>query len=169
MLGETDRQVQKACGKQPTTCIISVGVGSVAQAVVAHYQAKNPHIQNITVEPRAAPCLMESLRNSKIVPVVTKNTIMNGMNCGTVSSLAWPVLKAGVFASIAVSDHECHECVQYLNTYGVNAGPCGAATLAAARRLQKEGLIRPDPHTVLVLFSTEGSREYTMLGKEVRG
>lgn len=141
-------------------CIVSVGVGSVAQAVVAHYQAKNSQIRNITVEPRAAPCLMESLRSGSIVPIVTKATIMDGMNCGTVSALAWPVLKAGVFASVAVSDLESHDCVQYLSTCGINAGPCGAATLAAARKLKDAGYLEPNPDAVIVLFSTEGSREY---------
>ncbi|GAB7347620.1 hypothetical protein MBLNU459_g4492t2 [Dothideomycetes sp. NU459] len=164
MLSEADHQIHEACGQTPTVCIVSAGVGSVAQAVVAHYQTKDSGIKNITVEPAAAPCLMESLRNGRIVPLVTSESIMDGMNCGTVSSIAWPVLGAGVFASVAVSDSESHECVQYLQSHDINAGPCGAAPLAAARKLKQEGLIRSDPNAVLVLFSTEGHREYKKPG-----
>jgi len=84
------------------------------------------------------------------------------MNCGTVSSLAWPILEHGVYTTVAVRDTDSHECVEYFTTQGMNAGPCAAATLAAARSLRQAGMLGKESDTVLVLFSTEGTREYEL-------
>jgi diaminopropionate ammonia-lyase len=84
------------------------------------------------------------------------------MNCGTVSNNSWPSLKSGVYASVIVNDLEAHHSVQYLQDHGVNAGPCAAAPLAALKKLYKRGLLQQDSDTVVVLFSTEGNREYVV-------
>lgn len=47
--------------------------------------------------------------------------------------MAWPVLRDGLDASVAVTDPEARAAVLELADLGVDAGPCGAATLAAAR------------------------------------
>ena len=114
----------------------------------------------ITVEPIAAPSFKESLHCGEITPIQTGETIMNGMNCGTSSTIAWPVMRDGVFAAVTVTDVESHECVQYLQGQDVNAGPCGAATLAALRKLCAEGGLQNKQDAIVVLFSTEGIREY---------
>jgi diaminopropionate ammonia-lyase len=82
------------------------------------------------------------------------------MNCGTVSTNCWPSLEAGVYASVIVNDLEAHHSVQYLQEHGVDAGPCGAAPLAALRRLHERGFLQKGSDQVVVLFSTEGNREY---------
>ncbi|THW59660.1 tryptophan synthase beta subunit-like PLP-dependent enzyme [Aureobasidium pullulans] len=162
MHAEVDRQLEETCGKRPTLCIASVGVGSWAQSVVNHYTEDGSSTKIVTVESEAAPCLMESLHNKKIVSVETGSTIMDGMNCGTVSTNTWPTLSTGVYASVVVNDLESHRDVLYLNNHGVNAGPCGAAPLAALRKLHKRGVLLPDPEAVVVLFSTEGYRDYVV-------
>ncbi|KAG9521413.1 tryptophan synthase beta subunit-like PLP-dependent enzyme, partial [Aureobasidium melanogenum] len=159
---EVDRQLEEACGKRPSLCIASVGVGSWAQSVVSHYTGHGSDTKVVTVESEAAPCLMESLHNGKIVPVETGSTIMDGMNCGTVSSNCWPSLKSGVYASVVVNDLEAHHNVLYLQDHSVNAGPCGAAPLAALRKLHERGVLQEDPDAVVVLFSTEGHRDYIL-------
>ena len=89
------------------------------------------------------------------------SSLLTSRNCGTPSKIAWPILKKGTHAAVTVTDKESHKCVQYLQSEHVNAGPCGAATLAALRKLcaQAEGQDRRG--LVAVLFSTEGMREYT--------
>jgi diaminopropionate ammonia-lyase len=84
------------------------------------------------------------------------------MNCGTVSTNCWPSLKTCVYASVIVNDLEAHHSVQCLQDYGVNAGPCGAAPLAALRRLHQRGFLQQGPDQVVILFSTEGNREYVV-------
>ena len=73
---------------------------------------------------------------------------------------AWPILRDGTYAAVTVTDVESHECVQYLQSQGVNAGPCGAATLAALKKLCSEAELQERKNTIVVLFSTEGMREY---------
>ncbi|EME81536.1 uncharacterized protein MYCFIDRAFT_118244, partial [Pseudocercospora fijiensis CIRAD86] len=161
MLTETDRQVAAvAPGVKPNTFFASVGVGSWAHAVVAHYKAAASDNRIISVEPTAAASLKESLHMRKLTPIKTRETIMAGMCCGTTSDIAWPVLKSGTHAALTVTDQESHESVQYLQQRGVNAGPCGAATLAALRKYVADVDPEERKSMVVVLFSTEGWREY---------
>ncbi|KAF2807639.1 tryptophan synthase beta subunit-like PLP-dependent enzyme [Mytilinidion resinicola] len=164
MLTETDRQVQELTGKPATFAIASVGVGSWAQAVVVHYKTESARATVATVEPDTAACLQASLQAGKITTVDTAESIMCGMNCGTVSTTAWPVLRDGVDVSVAITDPEAHQSVQYLHERGVMVGPCGAATLGALSRLCKEEKERVGlgKNSVVVLFSTEGAREYVI-------
>jgi diaminopropionate ammonia-lyase len=114
----------------------------------------------MTVEPTAAPSLAESLHIGQPTPIVTGDTIMAGMNCGTTSLLAWPVLKDGVSDAVIVTDQESHQAVQDLKGLGIGAGPCGAATLAALRKNVKNMSTEERSEMSVVLFSTEGEREY---------
>ncbi|KAI9712319.1 MAG: hypothetical protein M1820_001532 [Bogoriella megaspora] len=162
MLAEVDEQLAEHESKPASHAIASVGVGSWAQAVVQHYKSRDPPATVASVEPITAACLKASLEAGKSVSVQTGDTIMCGMNCGTLSSIAWPVLKAGIDASVTVSEEESHAAVKYLRERDVNAGPCGAAPLAALRKLHKEGLLKLGSDSVVVLFSTEGYRDYVI-------
>ncbi|KAF2487446.1 tryptophan synthase beta subunit-like PLP-dependent enzyme [Neohortaea acidophila] len=160
-LNETDRQIAAQTNNKPATlAIASVGVGSWAHAVASHYTTLNPPTKIITVESEAAPSFKESLHSGHITPLETGDTVMNGMNCGTTSLSAWPVLRDGVYAAVTVTDREAHREVQFLQAQGVNAGPCGAATLAALRKVCAEIDVKEMREAVVVLFSTEGTREY---------
>ncbi|KAI1193749.1 pyridoxal-phosphate dependent enzyme family protein [Nemania serpens] len=167
MLAEADRQVLEATGQIAAThAIVPCGAGSVAEAVTAHYKASGraSRATIIAVEPTNAACLHASLKAGQPVTVQTEETIMNGMNCGTLSTTAWPVLGAGIDASIVISDAEAHAAVQELKAAGILAGPCGAAALAALRKACAETSARDelglDGRAVVVLYCTEGPREY---------
>lgn len=170
MLAEVDDQLASYGSGPATLAIASVGVGSWAQAVTQHYKAKEPPGTVATVEPTCAACLKTSLEADQNTPVKTGDTIMCGMNCGTVSSIAWPVLRAGVDASVMISEIEAHEAVTYLSALdlsvhgvsGVNVGPCGAAPFAALKKLQQAKVLRLDAESTVVLFSTEGYRDYVI-------
>ncbi|KAK3114959.1 hypothetical protein LTR53_006185 [Teratosphaeriaceae sp. CCFEE 6253] len=163
VLREVDRQVAARTNGSalPVLAVASVGVGSWAHSVASHYRAASADNVILTVEPVAAPSFKESLHLNAITPIRTGDTIMNGMNCGTTSSIAWPVLRDGTFAAVTVTDVESHACVQELQAQGVNAGPCGAATLAALRKACAEGVLGVEERRrmVVVLFSTEGRRD----------
>lgn len=168
MLDESDQQVlEETDGKPATHAIVPVGVGSIAQAVTQHFKGAarlSGSAKVLTVEPDTASSLKSSLEAGSMTTVPTENTIMCGMNCGTVSTTAWPVLQAGVDASVIVADNETHQAVLDLDLLGVCAGPCGASTLAALRRAvrgHKEQL-GLDETSVVVLLCTEGAREYDM-------
>ncbi|KAI0838508.1 tryptophan synthase beta subunit-like PLP-dependent enzyme [Hypoxylon sp. FL0890] len=168
MLAESDSQVLELTGGKPAThVIVPVGAGSIGEAVTAHFKSASRRkgfgpARVLAVEPTTAACLFESLKAGKSVSVQTEDTIMCGMNCGTLSTTAWPVLKNGIDADVTVTDLESHNAVQELHARGIFAGPCGAATLAALRRACAEpkrelGL---DDSSVVVLYCTEGQRDY---------
>ena len=166
MLAESDEQVLEQTGTSSAThAFVPVGVGSIAQAVTQHFKDSARTIGSakvITVEPVTAASLKTSLEAGTISPVPTEDTIMCGMNCGTVSTTAWPVLRSGVDASVVVTDVEAHRAVQDLQALGVEAGPCGASTLAALRKAvrDKREELGLDQDSVVVLYCTEGPREY---------
>ena len=58
---------------------------------------------------------------------------MAGLNCGTPSMLAWPYLRDGLDAAVAVANAEAAVAARNLAGYGIPAGPCGGAALAGVR------------------------------------
>ena len=160
MLAEVDEQIKQFTDKSVTHAFASVGVGSWAHAVTVNYKSKSPSAAVVTVEPDTAAGLKTSLEHGEITTVETGDTIMAGMNCGTVSLIAWPTLKEGVDAATTVTDGQSHQAVQYLHDHGIKAGPCGAAPLAALRNLHEAGELGFGSDSVVVLFSTEGARDY---------
>ncbi|KAK2608682.1 hypothetical protein QQS21_002793 [Conoideocrella luteorostrata] len=159
MLREVDNQLG---GAAANLVISPVGVGSFAQAVVSHYKRQGSKTAVMAVEPDTAACFYKSLRAKQLIPVQTYATIMAGLNCSTVSPFAWPLLKSGVDASLTVSDYEAYQASQYLKSQGILAGPCGAAPLAALRRLTEsdKASLRLGHDSVVVLICTEGTRDY---------
>ena len=157
MMSEVEGQVSQH-GLSASVMVTPVGVGSLAHAVSRHCKSHGTFV--VAVEPDSAPCLSTSLRAGKPITTNTTSTIMDGMNCGTVSSTAWPDLRRFVDACVTVSCWESHCAVQYLTSKSVRSGPCGAASLAAIRRVAKEtpSLLRKD--SIVVFLATEGAREY---------
>jgi diaminopropionate ammonia-lyase len=157
LLDEVDAQL----GAAPDLVVVPVGVGSLAEAVVRHYRrpdAEHPSV--LLTEPDTAACALASLRAGRSATVATAATVMAGLNCGTLSGSAWPVLQAGCDAAIAVADQDALRAVADLGRLGVSSGPSGAATLAGARGALTEPARRAalglDDDAVVVLLSTEG-------------
>jgi diaminopropionate ammonia-lyase len=83
------------------------------------------------VEPLAAACVLRSLRAGRIVTVPgPHDSIMAGLNCGTPSLVAWPFLRAGLDAVVAVADGRARQAMRDLAAAGIVAGETGAASLA---------------------------------------
>lgn len=161
MMVEIDEQVQAQAGKAPDLVVVPIGVGSLGQATVAHFKSKGPSPAVLAVEPDTAACLKTSLERGKMTTVATEDTTMCGMNCGNVSTLAWPILRDGVDASSTVTDAEAEMALDLLKQMHINVGPCAAATLAALIKASKEernGSFPISPDSVIVLLGTEGPR-----------
>jgi diaminopropionate ammonia-lyase len=143
---------------------VPTGVGSLVQAALQHYRdpARRQQPALLAVEPVTAACVMASLAAGKPMSVDTSEpTIMVGLNCGTVSAIAWPAIRDGLDAGVAVTDDQARAAMRRLNALGVPAGPCGGASLAGVCATLGE----PDRRTalaigddsVLVLISTDGA------------
>ncbi|MFG3436962.1 diaminopropionate ammonia-lyase [Nonomuraea sp. NPDC047897] len=163
LLAEIDDQLAAAGVAGPDLVAVPVGVGSLAQAVITHYRSRpaGPGPALLSVEPHAAPCVLHSLTRGEPVSVATGETTMAGLNCGTPSTLAWPYLRDGLDAAVAVTDADSARAAGDLAALGVSAGPCGAASLAGARAAlgddKRRASLDLGPAPVVVLLSTEGT------------
>jgi diaminopropionate ammonia-lyase len=160
MLDEVDDQLSRA----PDVVVVPVGVGSLAAAVVAHYRRPDtPHPTVLAVEPDTAACVLASLSAGAPTSVTTAKTVMAGLNCGTVSTAAWPLLRDGCDAAVAVTDQAAEQAAADLGRLGVSSGPSGAASLAGARAVlcseDRRAQLGIGGDAVVVLLSTEGSRQ----------
>ena len=171
LFAEIDAQLGAAGAGSPGLVVVPAGVGSLAQAAVAHYRSRTAvrapaalPAALMSVEPDTAACVLASLGRREPVSVPTGTTAMAGLNCGTPSSLAWPFLRDGLDAAVAVTDADSARAARDLAVAGVSSGPCGAASLAGARAaLPGEGAagrrtaLAVGPASTVVLLSTEGS------------
>jgi diaminopropionate ammonia-lyase len=140
-------------GHRPDLVLVPTGVGSLLQAALAHYRCGPTPADTavISVEPEVAACVQTSVAAGGRVSVDTGATIMAGLNCGTVSSLAWPYIHPGLDGAATITDDQAAAATRDLAAHGVAAGPCGAAALAAARNLTSP------PDATLLLLVTEGA------------
>jgi diaminopropionate ammonia-lyase len=164
LLAEVDEQFAERELAGPDLVSVPVGVGSLAQAVVTHYRRGGVAPAVLAVEPETAAGVLASLHAEARRSVPTAGTVMAGLNCGTPSSLAWPVLAGGLDAAIAVPDQQATEAGADLGRLGVRSGPSGAASLAGVRaaltgagaRARRAGL-GVTASSVVLLLSTEGT------------
>jgi diaminopropionate ammonia-lyase len=162
---ELDAQLCTADADPPALVAVPVGVGSLAQAAVVHYRSaagRGGATAVLSVEPVAAACLLASLRVGAPVTVATAPTVMEGLNCGTVSSMAWPVLAGGLDAAVAVTDDAARRAAADLAGAGISSGPSGAASLAGVRAAltghgsaDRRAALGVNSDSVIVLLSTE--------------
>jgi len=190
LLAEVDDVVAARDGDDPADglridlTVVPTGVGSLAQAVVAWNRSRKGGAMTaeadgagndgvghahrhrravLAAEPDTAACVTASLRADERRSVATAATVMAGLNCGTPSSLAWPVLARGLDAAVAVRDEEAVAAVADLAQVGIDAGASGAAALAAARAAlrgpdspRRRAHLGIGPDATVVLLSTEG-------------
>ena len=166
MFDEIDEQAASLTGGRCITHVLTpVGVGSLCQAVLTHFSrvSKCAMPAIITVEPETAACLKSSLEAGEIVTVPTGHTICSGLCCGTLSRNGWSVMKDGVTAAMSISDTMVDLAVKDLHEEDIEAGPCGAATLAGLRQIMKVGELNLDPGSIVLVLCTEGTRSYSLI------
>ena len=172
---EIDSQLREAGHNSPDLICVPTGVGSLLQAALAHYRRAGANSGQgsggegsgtavVSVEPDSAACMGPSLTAGRPVSVETGQTIMSGLNCGTPSSLAWPLISNGLDAAVTVSESASIEAAHRLADLGIAAGPCGAASLAGVResltgddRVSRRRHLGVDSDSVIVLTITEGA------------
>jgi diaminopropionate ammonia-lyase len=124
--------------------LVPVGVGSLAAAAV------RTGVPVVGVEPETAACLTASLRAGAPTSTPTPGTIMAGLDCAEISVTAWPDLRK-IRRTVLVSDEEALQARSELDAHGLAIGECGAAPLAALRKLDDL-----DPGARVLLIATEG-------------
>jgi diaminopropionate ammonia-lyase len=153
IFAEIDEQLGAA---PPEVVVVPMGVGALAAATVQHYASR---ATIVVVEPRTAACGLRSAAAGHPVEVRGPHTsIMAGLNCGTVSIIAWPAVSAGTDVFVAVDDAAAEQAMRDLATIGVVAGETGAAALAGLRAVVDADAFDVRGRRVLVLC-TEGATD----------
>ncbi len=164
---ELDNQLDDIGTHELDLVLVPTGVGSLLQAAITPYRSATarPGPAVVSVEPEAAACVQASLATGTPVTIETGTTIMSGRHCGTLSPTAWPFIDNGLDAATTVSDTQTIAAAHTLAKHGIDAGPCGAATLAALEHTltgrasaSRRQHLRLGPESTVVLLVTEGSR-----------
>lgn len=165
LFAEIDDQLTNLGVDQPDLVAVPTGVGSLLQAALTHYRARTapPGTAVVAVEPEHAGCIAASIAAGQPVSVPTRPTAMAGLNCGTPSTLAWPLITAGLDAAVTVTEADDIDAAHHLALLGIHAGPCGAAPLAALRSaltgqdsMIRRQHLRLGADSTVVLLVTEG-------------
>jgi diaminopropionate ammonia-lyase len=135
--------------------VVQVGVGALGAAAIHHLGAT---AEVIAVEPVDAACALAAAEAGGPVTVAGPHrSIMAGLNCGTVSPLAWPALATGVDVFVAIDDAPVEQAMRDLAAIGVVAGETGASGLAGLRELVTGGRSVAGRHALVL--NTEGATD----------
>ncbi|WP_245808194.1 pyridoxal-phosphate dependent enzyme [Deinococcus hopiensis] len=163
---EIDAQLAAQGRGQPDVVAAQMGVGSLA-AAVRHYRVPGWQTRVVGVEPLRADCVLRSLEAGEPTAVPGPHaSIMAGLNGGTVSPLAWPVLQGGLSASVALPDGRAEQAVRLLARGAVTSGESGAAgagglleLLAGPLAAEARERLGVTPDSTVLLISTEGATD----------
>jgi diaminopropionate ammonia-lyase len=154
--------------------VVPVGVGSLASAAARFAAGRGVPV--VAAEPLTAACLSASIAAGSPQTVETPGSTMAGLDCAEVSPSAWPDLRAGISATIALEDEEAHTAMRELAGAGLVVGESGAAPLAALRVLAEDPdaaavreAVRFGSTTRALLVATEGATDPVNYDKVVSG
>jgi diaminopropionate ammonia-lyase len=156
--------------------LLQAGVGGLAWAGTCFYARRSgparPRL--VAVEPLEADCLLASITSPGGELRQTRGrllTIMAGLNAGTPSLVAWPLIRAGVDAFLALDDGYAEAAMRRLHAAEgkdprVVAGESGAAGVAGLLALSREPVLAAardelglGPEARVLVVNTEGATD----------
>jgi diaminopropionate ammonia-lyase len=155
---------------------LQAGVGGMAAAAIAGFAKYSNNLPCfITVEPKDAECVLQSIKNEKPTSInIQKESIMGGMSCGDVSSLAWEILKHSTNYSISISDEAVATTVALLkqkefSNDEIIAGECGVPGVISLISAIKDKNIceklKLNSQSNVLLIGCEGLTDFKMYNK----
>jgi len=169
IFAEVDEAMAEAGRETFDLVMVQIGVGTLAAAAVNHYRAEGradrPAL--VGVEPDGAACALESIAVGEpvMLEVGPHSSIMAGLNCGTPSTSAWPLLRAGFDGFVSVGDERAREAMRLLAALGIESGESGAAGLAGLIELMQprwsdhRAAFGTGKGTRVLVISTEGATD----------
>ena len=159
-----------------THVFLQAGVGGMAAAMIAGFAKFSKNIPKfIIVEPKDANCVFKSIENHKPTTVkIKKETIMGGMSCGDVSTVAWEILKNSSNSCLTIPDDAISSVVAMLaeaklSDEKIIAGECAVPGIIALISLfkNKEYINKLDlkSDSKILLFGCEGLTDKEMYKK----
>lgn len=152
---EIDEQLTGAGLAAPTVVAAQLGVGAFGAAMARHFHGR---ARLIAVEPVSADCVTASVEAGEPITIPGPQTsVMAGLNCGTPSLIAWPVVSTGFEAFTAVEDADTERAMRLLAADRIVSGESGAAGLAGL--LAFGGSVGLTGRDTVLLVSTEGATD----------
>ncbi len=151
---------QLAGDEPPTHVFLQAGVGGMAAAVLAHFWFRLGERRPVTilVEPDNAACCYLSIgAGRREIASGSLDSIMAGLACGEVSSLAWDVLLPGAHAAMITDDDSASDCMRLLADSRFGDAPVVAGESAVA------GLVG-----LIAVMQDQGAREQLELNRDSR-
>lgn len=123
------RELDEQLPAPPDLVPLQIGSGALSAAAVRHFRPGGPRM--LGVEAEGADCVRASVLAGEIVSLPGAQTsIMAGLNCGTPSATAWPLISRGIDAFVVVPDERAREAMRLLAEAGVESGETGSSGLA---------------------------------------
>jgi len=162
--------------KSITHVFLQAGVGGMAAAMIAGFAKLSKNIPKfIVIEPENADCVFKSIQNNKPTSIdIKKETVMGGMSCGDVSSIAWEILKNSTNYCMTIPDNAISTAVALLaesrfSDEKIIGGECAVPGLIAliGSFNNKEYLdkLELNSQSNVVLFGCEGLTDKAMYEK----
>jgi len=154
-----------------THIFLQAGVGGMAAAVAARFWmefgAALPRL--VVIESEYAACFLKSARRGRATSVkIRHETVMAGMSCGTVSLIAWEILRRTVGHFVTIADSTVAPTMRMLASGvagggEIEAGECSApgpvALIAAACDHDLRESMQLDGASRVLLIGTEGATD----------
>ena len=159
-----------------THVFLQAGVGGMAAAMIAGFAKLSKNVPKfIIVEPENADCIFKSIENNKPIRVdIKKETVMGGMSCGDVSSIAWEILKNSTNYCVTISDDAISSTVALLaegrlSNEKIIAGECAVpgiiALIGAFNNKDYLNKLKLNTDSKILLFGCEGLTDKEMYKK----
>lgn len=162
-------------GELPTHILLQAGVGSFAAAMIQAFNQLARRTSRkaplyISMEPHNASCVYRSIEagDGKMRTVDgSLETVMAGLACGQPSSLAWPILRAGLAAALSIPDEFARSGIRLLASPmpgdpAIISGESGAPGMGAIDYIMRKNPVWQkqlglDKNARVLLISTEGA------------
>jgi diaminopropionate ammonia-lyase len=159
-----------------THVFLQAGVGGMAAAMIAGFAKLSKNIPKfIVVEPKNADCVFKSIQNNKPTSIdIKKETVMGGMSCGDVSSIAWEILKNSADFCVTISDEAISSAVALLaegqlSNEKIIAGECAVpgiiALIGSYNNKEYLNKLELNSDSKVLLFGCEGLTDKAMYEK----
>ena len=159
-----------------THVFLQAGVGGMAASMIAGFAEFSENVPKfIIVEPENADCVFKSIKNNKPTKVnIKKETLMGGMSCGDVSTVAWKILQNSINYCLTISDEAISSVVALLaesrlSDQKIVAGECSTpgitALIGAFKNNNYLNKLELNSNSKVLIFGCEGSTDKKMYQK----
>lgn len=149
-----------------THIFVQGGVGGLAAVACAWLWHKlgEQRPKMTVVEPILAACLYQSARRQQATAVsISQETMMAGLSCGEVSTLAWDILQPGAHGFMTIEDELIPPLMRALAAADIEAGESGVAglagVLAAATQSSTRAATAITADSNILVLGTEGATD----------